>query len=697
MRPSSWLIVTSALASAVAGSPLGIGAQPAREHDLLPSRVALADHDPPSGARLADVSTCEPCHADVVEAWRTSAHAFASFNNPLYRVSVDRFRSAVSARASRHCGGCHDPSLLADGAMEGPIDHDDDRAHAGVSCLVCHGITDAKPDGNGSYTLTGAPVPMPRRGDPESVRRHKARLAPDVLRTAAHCGSCHRAFLDASTGNEGFFAGADDLGPWQRSAYATSLAERVDEPVAPMACKDCHMPRERVILGDAAAKEGTVASHRFLGGHTHLAAMRGDGDALARAEGMLKGAASIAVAAITRPDGSLVAPGDPSDLRGELRLSLVVKNQRAGHPFPGGVRDAQDTWIALSVEDARGAIVAEAGMDHEGGADPTAHELAAIVADARGVRLVTREVERFRAVVADHTVGPRAARAIAFTIEVPDDAVMPLRATARLLHRSRTEALAALACDDQRTARGLAFAARSGLDACAPQPITIIAEDRAIFGERGEGPSASAWLDYAEGLLYAVQERGDEARPALDRARSLVGTGIDRARSHFLLGVLEGKQGRVEEALAALDRAAIDAPGHPAIARARAESFAQVWRWADAVPHFTEAAHGSPRDDRGWAALAVALGSRGGDPAAELAAAQRALALSPRDTDALRTRALALQALGVSAGDAIRRYDEHRPPDFVPRVRALCGASSASCALERKPVHEHATRRPSAR
>ena len=36
-----------------------------------------------TGDTLADVEDCAACHADVASQWRKSAHAFASFNNPV--------------------------------------------------------------------------------------------------------------------------------------------------------------------------------------------------------------------------------------------------------------------------------------------------------------------------------------------------------------------------------------------------------------------------------------------------------------------------------------------------------------------------------------------------------------------------------------------------------------------------------------
>ena len=229
---------------------------------LAPSHARLQGGGPSAGEAIADVSGCASCHADVAAQWRTSTHAFASFNNPIYRSAVERFRKDRGKTKSRFCAGCHDIALLADGAMDTDIDPADPRAHAGVSCRTCHGIQSARPDGNGSYTLNALDFPVPAPGDGESLSRHKAHAAPSPLRTAAMCIACHRAFLDETTGNAHHLSGQDDATPWMRSAYGGSVAERVDVPIPEQDCRSCHMPREDATRGDAAAKNGRVASHR---------------------------------------------------------------------------------------------------------------------------------------------------------------------------------------------------------------------------------------------------------------------------------------------------------------------------------------------------------------------------------------------------------------------------------------------------
>ena len=645
-----------------------------------------------TGAGLADVEACGVCHADVAAQWQASSHAEASFDNPIYRASIDGFRAAGGERASHFCAGCHDPALLVDGAMLAEVAPADPRARAGVTCRVCHGIERATIDGNGSYVLAAVPISIPARDDAASIEEHKRTAALSPLRTDAMCGSCHRAFLSEATGTGHHLASMDDFGAWQRSAYSGSGLDRIDDGVEARACRSCHMPMEAATRGDAAATDGAVASHRFAGGHTWLAAMRGDADQLAAARALLATAATIDVAPV---DGTVEA-GDT------VTLDVVVRNTGTGHRFPGGTLDAHDTWIEVRATDATGAPIAAAGVDHETDfEDPTAHTLRALVVDEAGAPALERDVHRFRTVVWNHTIAPRDAAAVQYRLAIPDDvddAAWPVTVTARLRHRSRGLPLQRVACAAARDERGLAFAVardregKPALDPCAPQPITDIARARIQIGAGATATTASAgtwqrFYDHGLAMSHARQERVDEARPSLDRA--LGAAGRRNAMASLQLARVAGSQGRLREALEWADRAAQLVPSHAGVSAARAAAYAQVWQWPAAAEHARAAAEVAPGDDRAWAALAVAEGSAG-RPAEAFAAAVRGLALSPRDPDLLRAQALALRALGRDdAGAAMEAYLDHRRRDDAPAMRAKCSASVPGCARDRDPVHTH--------
>ena len=105
---------------------------------------------------------CIGCHRDVAAQWASSAHRFSSFNNPYYRVATDAFREEKGAVASRFCGNCHEPFLVATGAMDRPIQRGTRAAQAGVTCLVCHSIAHVDREGNGRYEADLRPVPTRR-------------------------------------------------------------------------------------------------------------------------------------------------------------------------------------------------------------------------------------------------------------------------------------------------------------------------------------------------------------------------------------------------------------------------------------------------------------------------------------------------------------------------------------------------------
>ncbi len=681
-----------------------------------------------AGHTLADVDSCETCHADVAADWRKSAHAFASFNNPVYRVVVERFRKDVGEKSSHFCGGCHDVALLVDGAMLGTIAPEDLRAHAGISCRVCHGIESARADGNASWDLDTSEIPVPEEGRPETNLRHRSRVGRAALRTAAMCSTCHKSFLDTTSGNTSHLIGQDDATPWARSAFAGSHVARIDADVAELDCRGCHMPRVPATRGDAGAKKGTVASHAFLGGHTWLAAMQDDPELLARARAFLQGRVSLDVGGLRQGDGthelvtSAPARVSPASL---TVVDVVVKNLSVGHRFPGGVMDAQDTWVEVTVEDVRGARVAEAGTDHERGEpgyDPSVHVLTSAMAGDGGVPLHERETNLFRANVYNHTIPPRDAAVVGYAFTAPADLTRyPLVLTARLRHRSRGLELQRAACADTRSERGKTFGkvglkkVARAIDACKVQPVTDLARVEVALSPRGDAvPGARvvpARADephevaferrhaYATGLSHALQEHLDAARVPLVAALELARSPRERAMAEGAFAQVAARQGRVDETFAWASRADGDAArsglaSPPSMARARADVLATQWRLAEAAPFLEASAGQASRDDNAWATLAVTLGSAG-DPRAALAAARRGLALQPRDGDMLRVQSLALVSLDADPDVRARAeaaFLERRTPDDAPGVRGRCSAKVPGCANERIPVHVHPMR-----
>jgi len=682
-----------------------------------PSLVAIDSHVPrdpdqvSEGTQLSDVDSCATCHADAAAQWATSAHSFASFGNPIYRANVELERDLMGKPTSRHCGGCHDMPLMVDGLMtvKDPIPAQDLRAHSGVTCSLCHGVKSVTKDGNGSYVWSREPIDAPSLKDPASIAKHKAQVSVKALGTEL-CVGCHRGFLSPEMGEDNMpvhLSGLEEPGMWRNSAWAGNGMGRVDK-VDKKTCIDCHMEREAAGKDEIAAKDGKIASHRFLGAHTWMAGMRGDTETLQRLQAKLEGVASIDIAGGFTEDATRTKqwtlPADAMAARpGEqIALDVVIRNLLAGHRFPGGVLDIQDTWVELEIYDHDKRLIAESGRAHETSErDEDTHVLRSLVVDDKGEVLEHHEMAKFRTSIATQTLAAREAQVIRYALAVPDRVAFPLTVTARLRHRSRTLALQAEVCKQARTAVGQTFitgakgARAVKLDPCKPQPITLIAETSIQLGAGAVvTPGRPAWermYEHGMALVNTVSERLEEAKLVLERALAVAPAGKPRAMILVQLGWVASKQGRVEDALAlvAQARALLPAPGPAVLDNIAADALMRVWRWDDAVAPAREAAKKAPGNSAAWVNLARCLGSVGDDNAA-LAAATTGLELAPRDPDLLRSQATALAALHrPEAAAALAAYDKFRSPDYSAELRINCAADSSRCAREREQGHTH--------
>ena len=182
-----------------------------------------------------------------------------------------------------------------------------------------------------------APIDAPVLGDAASIEKHRAQASVKKVGTEL-CVGCHRGFLspDMGEGMPVHLSGLDEPGAWRSSAWNGNGIARVDK-VDKQTCIDCHMEREPASRDELGAKAGTIASHRFVGGHTWMAAMRGDAEHLARTQAKLVGVASIDVAGALVIDPETHAPrwylpAERAEVVPGQRLALdvVVRNLLVG-------------------------------------------------------------------------------------------------------------------------------------------------------------------------------------------------------------------------------------------------------------------------------------------------------------------------------------------------------------------------------
>ena len=566
---------------------------------------------------------CIGCHKDVAAQWASSAHRFSSFNNPYYRVATDAFREEKGAVASRFCGNCHEPFLVATGAMDRPtIERGTRAAQAGVTCLVCHSIAHVDREGNGRYDADLRPVPTAKGA-------HGPRLRPPLMSQALFCAACHKVGLGTDvTAGERWLRGQNDYDAWHISAVSGNGAGSVYRPEAAKLCQDCHMPLEPAVQGDAGAKNGMVRSHRFLGANTALPHLRGDAEQERRTMENLRGRASLALL-----------------WSGPRRVDALMRARGVGHRFPGGTMDSNEVWLEVTAFDAAGKVIAmSGGRGRDGALDREAHLVRAQPVDAHGAPLTKRDPQHQRGMAFDAALTPSDPQVVRY--EVPAGTA---RVRARLLYRKFTAAYAAFACAD--------LPADDARARCLDLPITDIATAEIAAGAPRTDDAATL-VDWGIALADATADHAEEARDPLEAARAKW-----PARVEPLIGLarLAYRQGQTDDvvrwATAARERVA----DHPAALALETRALLDGYRFSAARPVAERLARRLPGDRIALALVARARGLTG-DPAGALTAADGLLTIDPESEEGFYQRSLALGELGrrAEADVAAAHYEKFR-------------------------------------
>lgn len=429
---------------------------------------------------LIGAETCQRCHKDIVAQWATSAHRFSSFNNPFYEATIidmhnnshlsnewinehiKYFPNNVGKTAkikSKWCGACHDPAVMLTGKMTEDLNRRKPEAQAGLTCLACHAI-DKTHDitGNGNYNIEDRYKDAYLFPDAESgtfaaflhdallkakPEVHKRRMLKPFFKTSEYCATCHKVSLQRPVNNYRWLRGQNEFDNWHDSGVAMNASRTFYLPPFKRQCQDCHMPAEEVILGDLAAKDGTVKSHRFLGVNTALPYLRGDDETIRRIEQFLRNEkmrVDIFAIKSASSDRPIFAPDKNSvtlKAGDKIIVDVVVRNKGVGHTFPGGTNDSNEGWIEFSVMDENGNILAMSGfLDKKKHLDPMAHVYKALMVDSLSHPINKRNAQDIHSIVFANVIGPGTADIAHYEFTLPKNlSSEKLVLNARLLWR----------------------------------------------------------------------------------------------------------------------------------------------------------------------------------------------------------------------------------------------------------------------
>jgi tetratricopeptide (TPR) repeat protein len=486
---------------------------------------------------------------------------------------------------------------------------------------------------------------------------HRAAFSRPLLHTPELCGGCHKVALEESTTSARWLRGQDDYDAWHVSAVAGNGAGSVYRPAATQTCQDCHMPLEPATEGDAAAKNGMVRSHRFLGANTALPHLRGDTEQEQRVARNLRGRASLALI-----------------WSGPRRVDALLRARGVGHRFPGGTMDSNEVWLEVTAFDGAGRVIGKSGgRGRDGALDGDTHLVRAQPVDGDGRPLARRDPQHMRGVAFDAALAPSDPQVVRF--EVPEQTA---RVEARLSYRKFSPAYARQACADlpARVRRR-----------CLDLPIVEIAA--ATIAAGAPAPSDPAvLLDWGLALADATVDHADEARAPLEAVRAAWPTRVEPLLG---LGRLAVRQGRTDDVLALAEEALSRAPEHPAPLWQAARALTDAYRFGPALSFAERLARRLPNDRGALGLLARARGLNG-DSRGALAAADAVLVIDPESEEGFYQRALALGDLGRAgeAEAALGEYAAHRvaletDQDLRNRWRQL----NPGHADESEPCHTH--------
>ncbi len=529
--------------------------------DFIPARSLMMD------------KYCRECHADAYEGWFHSAHRFSSFNNPAYLFSVRETRKVAlkrdgSVKASRFCAGCHDPVPFFSGAFDHP-DYDDEKdptAHAGVTCVVCHGITHINSTrGNADFTIDEpAHYPLTFSDDPflKFVNRqliksnpalHKKTFLKPLHKSAEFCSACHKVHLPYElTHYKEFLRGQNHYDSFILSGVSGGGARSFYYPdKAQENCNGCHMPL--LASSDFGAKKFDLAGprsihdHLFVGANTAVPHWQKHQPTIDAHQDFLEGCLRVDLFGFKQGDkvgAPIVAPlrpEVPALERGKTYLlEAVIRTLTLGHHFTQGTTDSNQVWVELAARSGGRIFGRSGGMDADGEVDRWSHFVNNYMLDRHGKRIDRRNAQDIFVPLYDHQIPPGAAQVVHYRLTVPEWITAPITVEVHVRYRKF----------DLTYMRHV-----FGEDYRIDLPVTTLASDKVVFpvaGLSGEVPPQSSaiaewrrWNDYGIGLFLEGQRSGTrgEIRQAADAFRKVEELGrfdgpLNLARVHLRQGML---------------------------------------------------------------------------------------------------------------------------------------------------------------
>ncbi len=394
----------------------------------------------PSGDFIPS-ARCGTCHQESHAQWSESLHRNAG-REPFYKASVNILEKERGIEFIQHCESCHSPATMMIGALVTGSTENRKLDDEGVSCAVCHSITEASPLGTSSYTMRQPYLLLDEKGtgtgnaatDAQvlaNIPDHKRAVKNSVLEKPEFCAACHKSNAPPELNNYKYIRGYSTYDEWQQSGASRETVLPFYAKDKRLDCRSCHMPPVEAVK-DVAAKNGMIKSHRWLGANTIVPLYYGHSKQAELVEKFLKNnVLSVDIFAVRRAaTNELIAPlapkaDNPVRLTAgeELIAETVIFNRGAAHSFPPELRDLYEPWVEFEVvEKTSGRKIFHSGfVEADGTLDDKAHVYKAVLLDEIGKPFTRHQVWLGTAKAYDAFIPPGRSDLVRYRFRLPPD------------------------------------------------------------------------------------------------------------------------------------------------------------------------------------------------------------------------------------------------------------------------------------
>jgi tetratricopeptide (TPR) repeat protein/nitrate/TMAO reductase-like tetraheme cytochrome c subunit len=574
---------------------------------FLPSNIQTDNGEFIDPKSFPTAQYCAHCHQEAHAEWRQSAHSNSN-RPPWYLRNVNLLIAEKKISFSRHCEGCHDPIAVVAGAItEGaprkrPYDQD------GITCMVCHAIKSVDTRGTGSFVLAEPAVLLDESGQPirravtdgeilAHLDRHSAAVMKPFYRTSEFCASCHKAALPRTLNDYKWQRAISLYDEWQTASFSKQSPLPFYKKDTVSTCQTCHMPREALEGKDYGAKDGKLASHRWLGANTMIPQVYHYDDQAKRVVQFLQtnvfnadvfGLQTGEPGAEGGSSKNLIAPlgtaGFELTAGQRVTVTVVIQNKGIAHSFVPEQRDMYESWVDFTVKDATGKPIAESGDLKPGGAlDPAAHSFTNRLINKSGTLNELHQVWNNRVVAYNNTIQSGRSQLVRYCFTMPANGPVTVAATVRYrrfdqpfidfgmsipIGQHYTEPIVDMTTVTRTLTVGTNPATKPA-SGDNPEWMRWNNYGIALLDAQQYAASVDAFErvaqmrpDYADaqtniGIAYIQWEKYDEALPYLEKSLAIA---KDNARALYYQALVERNQGKVDQAIADLQKVAAQFP-----------------------------------------------------------------------------------------------------------------------------------------